>query len=150
MKKRFNKEKALEKLQELNSSFKLVEGRFDDKIIDIEDGCSICLDECTLLRIQKGIPHTGNWKTSYALAIEYLHKYKDEIIIEEYTKEEVEKTLIESGFSVTDENVCAGYAWLGIVPNVIKYLNGYKKNVDRSEMALATVVKNNLEEKENE
>lgn len=152
--KRFNKEKVLEKLQELNSSFKLDKSGPTDKIVDSEERCVLFLNAKNVRCIQKGIPHTGEWNPCYALMIEYLRKYKDEIIIEEYTKEEVVEVLVKKGFYLNGNLIYAENGmWIASVLNVASCLNDKVEErilgkYDKEELILATIVKNELEKGE--
>lgn len=148
--KKFDKQKVLEKLQELDSTFKLT----GDNILDEENYCVLFLNEANLIRVQKGLPHTGGWSYRYALTIEYLHKYKDEIIIEEYTNKEVAEVLKNKGFELNGDSIYTeNNIWITGVRNVVSCLNDKVEertlnNYDKEELILATIAKNELEKGE--
>lgn len=97
--KRLDVDKIMEKLSLMTDSLKLE----DDVVIDDYDEYVIDFSEEVLNHIENGLPK-GNWNYRYAFTVEYLRQFKDEIIIKEYSYNEVKNILENKLHLKVDDN----------------------------------------------
>lgn len=152
MKKKINKQKVLELLKEFDDTITIEENILKD---GRNTGILRLNNICLIDYIENGVIKSGSHNLYSALVAEYLHKYKDEVIVKKYTNEEVAEVLKNEGFRVNADSIYTKeeYEWITQLSCVVSCLNSEKEtrnaeNFNREELALATIVKNKLEEGE--